>query len=87
MNINHFYPEMHTRLTKRPALYFTTQASNNKGADQTARMRRLVCAFVDRILQKQAFSWRGLIIKICVYDQDFMSESIASLHYVTCICM
>ena len=33
--------------------------SNNKGADQTAWMRRLICAFVVRIGQKQVFSWRG----------------------------
>ena len=32
---------------------------NNKGADQTARMRRLICAFVVRKGQKQVFSWRG----------------------------
>ena len=28
--------------------YFTFQIANNKGADQTARMRRLVCTFVVR---------------------------------------
>ena len=28
---------------------------NNKGADQTARMRRLVCAFVVRKHQRQVF--------------------------------
>ena len=33
---------------------------NNKGADQTARMRRLICTFVVRIWLKQVFSWRGL---------------------------
>ena len=33
--------------------------SENKGADQTARMRRLICAFVVRIGQKQIWSWRG----------------------------
>ena len=33
--------------------------SKNKGANQTARMRRLICAFVVRIWQKQVFSWRG----------------------------
>ena len=32
---------------------------NNKGADQTARMRRLICAFVGRIGQTQVFSWWG----------------------------
>ena len=29
---------------------------NNKGADQTARMRRLICTFVVHIGQKQVFS-------------------------------
>ena len=28
-------------------------AANNKGADQTARMRRLICAFVVRIWQNR----------------------------------
>ena len=37
--------------------YYTIQAVNNKGADQTARMRRLICAFVVRIWHKQVFSW------------------------------
>ena len=30
-------------------MYNTILAANNKGADQTAQMRRLICAFVDRI--------------------------------------
>ena len=34
-------------------------AANNKGADQTAQMRRLICTFVVRIRQKQVFSWCG----------------------------
>ena len=32
---------------------------NNKGADQTVRMRRLICTFVVRIWLKQVFTWRG----------------------------
>ena len=32
---------------------------NNKGADQTAWKRRLICAFVVRIWHKEVFSWRG----------------------------
>ena len=32
---------------------------NNKGADQTAWMRRLICTFVVRIWHKQVFSWCG----------------------------
>ena len=31
---------------------------NNKGADQTARMRRLICAFVVRKQQSQGFLHR-----------------------------
>ena len=42
-------------------MYYTIQATNNKGADQTARMRRLICTFFVRILLKQTFSWRGSI--------------------------
>ena len=41
--------------------YYTVQAANNKGADQTARMRRLICTFVVRIWLKQVFSWSGSI--------------------------
>ena len=38
------------------------QAVNNKGADQTARMRRLICAFVVRIWHKQVFLMTWLIL-------------------------
>ena len=38
--------------------YFTFQIANNKGADQTAWKRRLVCAFGVRKLQGQGFSRR-----------------------------
>ena len=38
---------------------FTFQKANNKGADQTARMRRLVCAFVVCNRQSQGFSRLG----------------------------
>ena len=30
-----------------------------KGADQTAQMHRLICAFVDRLWLKQVLSWHG----------------------------
>ena len=40
----------------RPS-YFTFQIVNNKGADQTALMRRLVCAFVVGKQQSQGFSY------------------------------
>ena len=36
-------------------MYDTLQKVNNKGADQTARMRRLVCAFVVGIPPKTGF--------------------------------
>ena len=39
--------------------YFTFQIVNNKGTDQTACMRRLVCTFVLRKQQSQGFSCRG----------------------------
>ena len=39
------------------------QKVNNKCADQTVRMRRLVCAFVVRILQSQALSRRSLRVE------------------------
>ena len=39
--------------------YFTFQIANNKGADQTAQMRRLVYAFVVRKQQSQRFSHQG----------------------------
>ena len=38
----------------RPS-YFTLNIANNKGADQTARTRRLVCAFVVCKQQSQDF--------------------------------
>ena len=33
--------------------------TNNKDADQTVRMRRLICVFVVRIWYKQVLSWHG----------------------------
>ena len=48
---------MKLQIQKLVILYYL--GSDNKGADQTARMRRLICAFVVRIWQKQVFSWRG----------------------------
>ena len=37
---------------------FTFQIANNKGADQTAKMRRLICAFVVRKQQSKSFWYR-----------------------------
>ena len=35
--------------------YFTFQKENDKGADKTARMRRLICAFDVRNQEKSGF--------------------------------
>ena len=35
--------------------YYTIYVANNKGADQIARMRRLICTFVVRIVPKTGF--------------------------------
>ena len=40
-------------------MYDTFQKANNKGADQTARMRRLVCACVVRKHPKTGFLMLG----------------------------
>ena len=45
-----------TELRLLECRYYTIQAANNKGADQTVQMHRLICAFVVRIGQKQVFS-------------------------------
>ena len=37
---------------------------NNKDADQTAQMCRLISVFVVRICHKQVFSWRGSYLKL-----------------------
>ena len=42
--------------------YYTISVVNNKGADQTVRMRRLILTFVARIWLKQVFSWRGSFV-------------------------
>ena len=36
--------------------FLDLKAANNKGADQTTQMHRLICAFVVRIWYKQVFS-------------------------------
>ena len=40
----------------------TIQAANNKSADQTAWIRRLMCAFVVHKWKQQGFSWCGPLI-------------------------
>ena len=44
--------------------YGTFQYGNNKGADQAARMRRLVCAFVVRNYRRQVFLLWGPYIPV-----------------------
>ena len=44
--------------TKRDSAKETYQKANNKAADQTAQIHRLVCAFVVRI-ESQVFSCQG----------------------------
>ena len=39
---------------------------NNKGADQTAWMRRLICAFVVRLWHKQVFFMTWLLCFFCI---------------------
>ena len=51
-----------TKKWRNKVLYvnlFTVHIVNNKGADQTVRMRRLVCAFVVHKQQYQGFSRHG----------------------------
>ena len=38
---------------------FTFKIANNKGVDQTARMRKLLCAFVVHKQQRKSFLHRG----------------------------
>ena len=47
---------------------------NNKGADQTAGMRRLIYAFVVHIGQKQVFSWWGLYKQSSKINQAILSS-------------
>ena len=52
-----YHVEVHQNMDN--LLYFTFQIANNKGTDQTARMRRLVGAIVVCKEQSQGFSHRG----------------------------
>ena len=45
--------------TSRKIRYDTFQKANNKGADQSVQMRRLVCAFVVHKPRRQVFSYGG----------------------------
>ena len=43
----------------------TLQKVNNKGADQTAQMQRLVCAFAVHMHQSQIFSGQAFVTLLC----------------------
>ena len=62
---------------------------NNKGADQTARMRRLVCDCVVKKTRRQVFSRRGPYIKI---DQNplfhrSVQDQTARMRRLVCACV
>ena len=74
----------HTYIKASWSLGITEKASigietaNNKGADQTARICRLICAFVIRIWHKQLFLWHGSYRKMhgsCVVFSWMKMES------------
>ena len=44
----------------------TLQKVNNKGADQTAQMRRLVCTFAVHMHQSQVFSRQAFVTLLCL---------------------
>ena len=60
------------------------QAANNKGADKTARMHRLICAFAVRICHKQVSSRRGSysIRHTSAWKPIFLSQK--SFHRLIC---
>ena len=55
--------------------YDTYQKVNNKGADQSVQMRRLVCAFVVRKARRQVFLHYG--------PYDIMSMGDITLYVIT----
>ena len=67
------------------------QKSNNKCADQTARTRRLVCAFVVRLQQTQALSRRGPYLYrpyriMYMYTFTFFRQACAATQCATWLC-
>ena len=61
-------------------MYYTIQTANNKGADQTAWMCRLICTFVVRKWWKQVFSWHGSFwYPYCLIANRNISRSTATL--------
>ena len=43
-------------------MYYTTSAVNNKGAQQTVWMRRLICAFIVRTWHRTNFLMKWLVL-------------------------
>ena len=69
--------------------YETFQKVNNKGADQTSRMRRLVCDCVVKNPRRQVFSQRGPNIYI---DQNpllhcSVQDQTARMRRLVCACV
>ena len=59
----------------------------NKGADQTARMRWLICSFVVRIWPKQVFSWRGsALMLIWTASSEFGTYSLCEQRWFRRAC-
>ena len=56
-----YLPDFSPQLMACMYRYYSIFAVNNKGADQTARMRMLICAFVVRIWHKTSFLMMWLI--------------------------
>ena len=54
--------------------YYTIYGANNKDADQTARMRRLICAFVVRIWHKTHFPMPRLMLYMYCYQTTGFSR-------------
>ena len=69
--------------------YFTVLIVINKGADQAAQVRRLVCAFVVRKQQSQGFSHRGhMRLKprlpgLCLILPDFAASDLGLQFYMS----
>ena len=51
----YYQKTMHIMCQVSLVVKFTTQQENNRGADQTARMRRLVCSFAVRNPRREVF--------------------------------
>ena len=54
--------EMKSRMYSSALNNYTIQAANKKGAGQTVRMRRLICAFVVSTCNLQSYSRHGSLL-------------------------